>query len=112
MDPLVVAITGASGAPYAVRLLECLQASSIPVHLTISPSGAQVLKQELDIEIDLNNFQASDLLKQDAENFELEYHFYQNFMAAIASGSFKTSGMVVAPCSGSTLGGIASGRYS
>ena len=58
-DPLVLAITGASGAIYAVRLLEVLINVGRDVHLTISPSGAVVLKQELDIAVDLDDFQAN-----------------------------------------------------
>lgn len=108
MDPLVVAITGASGAPYAVRLLEVLQEGEIPVHLTISPSGAQVIEQELGLRINLSQFRLDSLLKNPRPEL-VHYHFYQDFMCSIASGSFKTRGMVVVPCSGSTLGGIAAG---
>lgn len=108
MNPLVVAITGASGAPYAVRLLEVLHSMDYPTHLTISPSGAQVIEQELDLKVNLPKFEIGQLLP-DIDSSNIEYHFYQDFMCSIASGSFKTSGMVVVPCSGSTLGGIASG---
>jgi flavin prenyltransferase len=110
--PLVVAVTGASGAIYASRLLEVLLQSNREVHLIISPSGAAVWKQELDRSIDLDAFSPQAVLPHDAlgaaEN-RLHYHHYQNFMAAPASGSFLTGGMVVCPCSGSTLSGIAHG---
>ena len=108
MDPLVVAITGASGAPYALRLLQFLIYNEFPVHLTISPSGAQVLKQECDVDVDLNRFSLESLGVNGSAD-QVSYHSYKNFMSPIASGSFKTSGMVVVPCSGSTLGGIAAG---
>ena len=49
--PLVVAITGASGAVYAARLLQCLAASGIPLHVVISPSGAEVIRQELNLQL-------------------------------------------------------------
>jgi 4-hydroxy-3-polyprenylbenzoate decarboxylase len=104
--PLVVAITGASGAIYALRLLELLLAGNRTVHLLISPSGAAVLDQELGRKIDLDRFSAKALT---ANSSSLIYHHYQDFMAAPASGSFLTSGMVVCPCSGSTLSAIALG---
>lgn len=139
MPPLVVAITGASGAVYATRLLEVLVNTGHEVHLTISPSGQVVLKQELGLSVDLDNFQQSHLLIDAAKSssdshLELTrqlagvstgdsairpldvkapgrviYHHFQNFMAPIASGSFLTGGMVVCPCSGSTMSGIAHG---
>ena len=60
--PIVLAISGASGAIYAVRLLEVLVNMGHDVHLTISPSGAVVLKQELDIAVDLEHFQLGQLM--------------------------------------------------
>jgi 4-hydroxy-3-polyprenylbenzoate decarboxylase len=110
--PYVLAITGASGAVYCVRLLEWMLRAGHAVHLTISPSGAAVLKQELGLEIDLAQFRPGMLLASDAgpaSGGRLIYHHYQNFMAPIASGSFLTAGMVICPCSGSTMSGIAHG---
>lgn len=107
MPPLVLAITGASGAIYATRLLEVLLREGNEVHLTISPSGKVVLKQELDIEVSLERFDPASLLHETELADYVHYHHYQNFMAPIASGSFLTRGMVICPCSGSTLGGIA-----
>lgn len=100
--PLILAITGASGAIYGVRLLEVLLAAGRTVYLTISPSGATVLKQELGIEVDLNSQNPLPVGKGDAR-----YCHYQDLMSPIASGSFLTDGMVICPCSGSTLGAIA-----
>jgi flavin prenyltransferase len=54
--PLVLAMTGASGALYAIRLLDCLLRAGETVHLTISPSAAMVLQQELGIFIDVQRF--------------------------------------------------------
>lgn len=108
--PFVVAITGASGAVYAVRLLEVLLNSGREVHLSISPSGAAVLKQELNVTVDLERFSLRTLigegLTERAEGL-VTYRHHQDFMAPAASGSFLTAGMVVCPCSGSTLSGIA-----
>lgn len=106
--PYVVAITGASGAVYAVRLLECLLQRGEEVHLTISPSGAAVIEQELKRKLDLQRFNLSTLVPNVTDR-PVVYHHYQNFMAPIASGSFLTAGMVICPCSGSTMSGLAHG---
>jgi flavin prenyltransferase len=108
--PFVLAMTGASGAVYAVRLLEVLLAAGRNVHLAISPSAAVVLKQELGREIDLDAFDLDRLLPAGSPGVgEAFYHHHQDFLAPIASGSFLTSGMVICPCSGSTLAAVATG---
>jgi 4-hydroxy-3-polyprenylbenzoate decarboxylase len=117
--PIVVAITGGSGAPYAVRLLQVLSRGEQQVHLTISPSGVAVIQQELGIGVDLNDFQTQPLLNcrypwdktttsspAQFDDSRFVYHHYQDYMTPIASGSFLTSGMIICPCSGSTLSGI------
>ena len=130
---IVLAVSGASGAVYAVRLLQVLVAAGQRVHLSISPSAALVLRQELNLEIDLKRFSAQSLpLSRDAQAFkslpaamqdvltdppagtsartgEIVYHYYENLLAPIASGSFLTAGMVICPCSGSTLGAVVHG---
>lgn len=139
MSNVVVAITGASGAIYAVRLIEVLMAAGRTVHLTISAAATHVLKQELGLNIDLENFDPNQLLpdpaslpedstiskmknttsedfalssvlgESDLKHGQLIYHHYHDFMSGIASGSFLTDGMVICPCSMGTLGSIASG---
>ena len=107
--PLVLAITGASGAIYAVRLLEVLLASGQTVFLSISPAGKGVLETELGLKVDLERF-AGDALSRKRRvetSGEIRYCHYQDLMAPIASGSFLTGGMVVCPCSGGTLAAIA-----
>lgn len=108
---LVVAITGASGAPYALRLLDILLRSQRTIHLTISPAGAMVLETELDRRVNLDRFQFADLRLPAAESLEPQcrYYHYQDFRAGIASGSFLTAGMVVCPCSMGTVAAIAGG---
>jgi 4-hydroxy-3-polyprenylbenzoate decarboxylase len=106
---LVLAMTGASGMPYGVRLLETLLRAGRTVHLVISPAATQVIEQELDIRIDLDSFDAADLLHGDVDVSRLRYHHYQDFRAGIASGSFLTAGMVVCPCSMGTVAAIAHG---
>ena len=105
--PLVLAITGASGVIYGQRLLQVLMRTEIDIHLTISASGALVLKHEVGVEVDLDNFRVGDLIPGQPNSDRLKYHHYGDFMTPIASGAFKTRGMVVCPCSGSTLSGIA-----
>jgi flavin prenyltransferase len=107
---VVVAMTGASGAPYAVRLLQVLSRFPATVHLTISSSAVQVLREEMGLEVDLDSFNPS--FCGGIASDRLVYHHYQDFNAPIASGSFTTGGMVVIPCSMSTLGSIAAGATS
>jgi flavin prenyltransferase len=114
--PYILAITGASGAVYAVRLLEVLLRAGKTVHVTLSPSGAAVLKQELGLDVDLARFRPGMLLTGKADppgeqvyDGALLYYHYQNFFAPMASGSFLNAGMVICPCSGGTLSGIAHG---
>ncbi len=94
--PLIVGISGASGAIYGVRLLQVLQ-GRIPTHLIVSRSAALTLKKEIDLSID----QVRALAQSNYQNGDVG--------AAISSGSFKTRGMVIAPCSIRTLSDIAYG---
>lgn len=105
---IVLGITGASGAPYAVRLLQSLLEADCRVWLSISPAGATVIQQELGRAVDLNHFRLVDLLPDyDARPGEITYFHYQDLMAPMASGSAKTDAMVICPCSGGTLSSIA-----
>jgi 4-hydroxy-3-polyprenylbenzoate decarboxylase len=106
--PLVLGITGASGAPYGVRLLEVLLAAGREVHLAISPSGQAVIETEMGRSIDLDRFDLAALLgKAPPPAGRVHYHHHKNLMAPIASGSFLTAAMVICPCSGSTLAAVA-----
>jgi 4-hydroxy-3-polyprenylbenzoate decarboxylase len=109
---LVLAMTGASGVPYALRLLEVLLRAGRTIHLVVSPAGAQVIEQELGRRVRLDRFELSDLLGDQASTAapgQVLYHQYLDFRAGIASGSFLTAGMVVCPCSMGTVGAIAHG---
>ncbi len=111
---LVVAITGASGSVYAVRLLEVLVAAGRAVHLVISPAGQQVIGHELGQTIDTENFALEQLLPdfsttEDAGTGQVHFHNYRDFSAGIASGSFQTDGMVICPCSMGTLAAVSQG---
>jgi len=105
--PIVVAITGASGAAYGVRLVEVLLAAGREIHLTISPSGQAVFETELGRRIDLDRFDLAALLGKAAPTAgRCTYHHYKDLMAPIASGSFLTAAMAICPCSGSTLAAV------
>jgi 4-hydroxy-3-polyprenylbenzoate decarboxylase len=109
-NDLVVAITGASGAPYGLRLLEVLLDAGRTIHLTISPAATQVIETELGRRVDVNEFRAADLLPGlEVAPDRLHYHHVMDFRAGIASGSFLTGGMAICPCSMGTVGAIAGG---
>lgn len=109
---LVVALSGASGAPYGVRLLEVLLQAGRTVHLTITPAATEVFEQELDRRVRLDRFELADLLGEAAAQAgpgQVRYYHYRDFRAGIASGSFLTGGMVICPCSMGTAAAIAHG---
>jgi 4-hydroxy-3-polyprenylbenzoate decarboxylase len=98
MRRLIVAITGASGAIYGVRLLQRLrELPGIETHLLLSSAGVLNVHQELDMK------------RGDVEALAHVVHNVNDIGASVASGSFATAGMVVAPCSMKTLGAIANG---
>jgi 4-hydroxy-3-polyprenylbenzoate decarboxylase len=108
--PWVVGVTGASGAVYARRLLQTLLQADVEVHLSISPAAAEVFLQELDLKLDLTAFRPEQLLgDENKQATKLHYHPYLDLLAPIASGSFRTAGMIICPCSGGTLSAIAHG---
>jgi 4-hydroxy-3-polyprenylbenzoate decarboxylase len=112
MSDIVLAMTGASGAVYGVRLLEVLLTAGRSVQFTLSPAAAEVLRIEMQRTVDLRDFALADVLPPSAGHAlagEVQYHHYQDFSAGIASGSFATAGMVICPCSMGTLGALASG---
>ena len=100
---IVVGITGASGAAYARRVVQCLDAGGVAVHLVISPYGRQLLAEELDIA----SPSAETLLGRPSPH--LTIHGYNDMASPLASGSFLTDGMVICPCSSNTLGTVAAG---
>ena len=97
---LIVGISGASGIVYGVRILQVLQHSGIETHLVMSDSARMTLSTELDMGV------------KEVEALATEVHSAKNIGATIASGSFKTMGMVVAPCSIKSLSEIAYGMTS
>ncbi|MFV0442487.1 MAG: UbiX family flavin prenyltransferase [Planctomycetaceae bacterium] len=138
MSRIVLALTGASGAVYGVRLLEVLLAAGTAVHLTISPAAKRVFAEELGLSLNLEQFDIEQLLPSDMQADSrlarlrptsgphgssifsdsgisrggVTYHHFQDWGAAIASGSFKTDGMVICPCSMGTLASLSQGLSS
>lgn len=106
--PIVVGITGASGAPYARRLLEVLLETDRPIHVVMSPSAGQVFQAELGAAVDAVRPDLRPLLGPAADRLSIWRH--NDLSAGIASGSFRTAGMVIVPCSMSTLAAIAHGH--
>ncbi|MNB72312.1 Phenolic acid decarboxylase subunit B [compost metagenome] len=103
----VVGITGASGAVYGVRLTENLLSLGFPVHLVISNAGWRVIKEELGWDVT----DREGVLNQRFGGLQgtLEYHPIADIGASIASGSFRTHGMIIMPCSMGTLSAVANG---
>ncbi len=97
---LIIGISGASGVIYGVRALQLLRKADIETHLVISASAQLTVQYELDMGLDEVKALAS------------EFHPVKNVGASIASGSFVTAGMLVAPCSIRTLSEVASGVTS
>jgi 4-hydroxy-3-polyprenylbenzoate decarboxylase len=95
---IIVAITGATGAVYGVRLLQRLSATpGVETHLVISDAAALTLHQEVGMQ------------KRDVEALAHVVHKNREIGASVASGSFHTDGMVIAPCSMKTLAAVAHG---
>lgn len=97
---LIVGISGASGAIYGVRILELLRDTPITTHLVVSKAARLTLAQETNLRL------------ADLEDLADIVHSNQDVGASIASGSFRTMGMVVAPCSIKSMSEIASGMTS
>jgi flavin prenyltransferase len=94
---LVVGISGASGVVYGVRLLELLRQAGVESHLVMTRSAELTLSLE------------TRLKRRDVERLADVVHPNDDLRASIASGSFRTLGMIVAPCSMKTLGAVATG---
>jgi 4-hydroxy-3-polyprenylbenzoate decarboxylase len=105
---IALAITGASGAVYGLRVLEeLLRERALEVHLTISPSAQKVLAVEHGLRIDVHNFKAASLGVAGAQR--AVYHAPGDIAAPPASGSFRIQAMAIVPCSMGCAGAIAHG---
>ena len=94
---IIVGITGASGAEYARRLVECLCQAEHETHVIASPNGRRLFQEELG----LSTVSADSLLGSDSDRVVV--HNYRDVGAKIASGSFRTAGMIVCPCSAAAV---------
>jgi len=94
---LIVAITGASGSIYGIRVLQLLQSAGVETHLVISKWGARTLQHETGWAL------------KDVQGLAHTVHNPSDEGAAISSGSFRTEGMLVVPCSARSLASIAHG---
>jgi 4-hydroxy-3-polyprenylbenzoate decarboxylase len=94
---IIVGITGATGVIYGVRALERLRAAAVETHLVISRWGARTLLHE------------TSYSREQVDALASVVYASTDMGAAISSGSFQTSGMLIAPCSAKTLGAIAHG---
>lgn len=96
----IVALTGASGMPYAVSFLQKLAAQKVEIHGLVSAAGAQVLELETGLSV------------PEISQYMTRLYDPNDFAAPIASGSFPHDGMIIIPCTMGTLGAIASGISS
>ncbi len=108
---IALAITGASGSQYALRLLECLIQAQRKVYLMISQAGQLVLNIEADLDIPARATDAEIYLSQylDAAEGQLRVFGRRQWTAPVVSGSNPPRAMVVCPCTTGTLGSIAAG---
>jgi 4-hydroxy-3-polyprenylbenzoate decarboxylase len=114
MSTYIVAISGASGAPYALRLLQVLVKGGHSVYLSISGDGLSILKDETNLQIKGSETDIQYALEKhlEAKEGQVNYFNENNMYAPIASGSVKVDAMVVIPCSMKTLAAIAQGYAS
>ena len=94
-DPVLVAITGASGANYGIEALRLLKSIGHPTHLILSEVARRTIEIETDYSID------------EVKSFAEIVHSNKDQAACVSSGSYQTQGMLIAPCSIKTLSGIA-----
>lgn len=97
MKPIIVAMTGATGSIYGIRLLQVLQEKSIDAHLVVSKWAERTLALETDFTVNA------------VKKLAKKVYPVEDLGAAISSGSFPTEGMVIIPCSMKTLGAIVNG---
>lgn len=94
---VIVGISGASGVQYGIRLLEVLAENGIKTHLILTDAANQIIRIE------------TDYFPHEVEKLATWSYSQKDFSAPIASGSYKTAGMAIAPCSMKTLAAVANG---
>jgi 4-hydroxy-3-polyprenylbenzoate decarboxylase len=113
-NPIIVAISGASGSLYGMRLMGRLIEAGINVHLIVTENGQKVVQHELGFNIDYKNCASyiSDSIGIRIEEENLSIFDNKNLFAPPASGSASYDTMVIIPCSMNTLSSVATGRAS
>ncbi len=114
MATFTVAISGASGAPYALRLLQVLIKDGHSIYLSISGDGLSILNDEAGLMLKGSETDIQFVLEKhlEAKEGQIAYFDENNMYAAIASGSVKVDAMVVIPCSMKTLASLSHGFAS
>ena len=114
MSTYTIAITGASGAPYALRLLEVLVKGGHKIYLTITGEGLSIMQDEAGLMLKGSETDIMYALERrlEAKEGQVNYFDEENMYAPIASGSVKVDAMVVIPCSMKTLAALANGYAS
>ncbi|MDR9440175.1 MAG: flavin prenyltransferase UbiX [Halomonas sp.] len=110
-DPVTVALTGASGAQYGLRLIEALVAAEHQVWVMISKAAHLVIATETDVELPANPARLTEALgeRSGAVPGQIRCFSREDWMAPVASGSGAPSAMVICPCSTGTLSAVATG---
>ncbi|WP_280561370.1 MULTISPECIES: flavin prenyltransferase UbiX [unclassified Chromohalobacter] len=109
--PVTVALTGASGAQYGLRLIDCLVAARHRVLVLISKAAQMVIATETDVSLPSNPERLSEALRErsGAVPGQIRCFAREDWMAPVASGSGAPSAMVICPCSTGTLSAVATG---
>ena len=110
-DPIAVAITGASGAQYGLRLLQCLLEAGQQVYLMVSQAGQIVINTETDLKLPSQPKEAQNYLSQHfgSRPGQLQVFGRQQWTAPVASGTHPPRALVICPCTTGTLASVANG---
>jgi 4-hydroxy-3-polyprenylbenzoate decarboxylase len=113
MKSFIIAISGASGAIYGIRLVEELLKAADTVHLCVSTTAFSIIKTETGIDwLGKSDLETEKKIRNHFSSNKINCYSETNLAAPIASGSFITDGMFIVPCSMKTLSGIANGYSS
>ena len=110
--PVILALTGASGVQYALRLLECLLDADTPVYLMVSKAAQIVLSMETELKVPAKSSEMERFFTKlyKADDGQVRVFSQEQWTAPIASGSHKALSMVICPCTTGTLAAIANGN--
>lgn len=110
--PVILALTGASGVQYALRLMECLIDVGTPIYLMVSKAAQIVLSMETELKVPAKSAEMERYFSKlyNAEDGQVKVFSQEQWTAPVASGSHKAMAMVVCPCTTGTLAAIANGN--